>query len=328
MKYKNNPCPVCNEIFKTGDDIVVCPECGTPHHRACWQNIGECVNTGSHGTGFVWKSIIKEEEKNIKKQEHPLICPDCGNENHPKSTICEYCGHYFDRKKSDNHTEEVYRAGPLSVQRVHFDDLKIDNIPAVEVADYIGQSAPIYLARFVKMDQHKTKTSWNWTAAFLGPIWCFYRGLNKIGLILCAMLLLTYFVAFTSADLKYYDTVFRLSQEVVAGEISRDELVDEMTIAAEEYNKNAKLSYVRTALSSGISIAGMVITGLFGNCFYRKKIHSDIMKARQEANDMPTYQYLIRKKGKGKIFAVIPYLLFASVAQILVYFIMSFFMQL
>ena len=96
--------------------------------------------------------------------------------------------------------------------------MKIDNIPAVEVADYIGQSAPIYLARFVKMDQHKTKTSWNWTAAFLLNL-VFLSGLNKIGLILCAMLLLTYFVAFTSADLKYYDTVFRLSQEVVAGEI-------------------------------------------------------------------------------------------------------------
>ena len=27
-KYK---CPVCNKQFKEGDDIVVCPECGTPH---------------------------------------------------------------------------------------------------------------------------------------------------------------------------------------------------------------------------------------------------------------------------------------------------------
>ena len=53
------------------------------------------------------------------------------------------------------------------------------------------------------------------------------------------------------------------------------------------------------------SIAGMVITGL-SKLFLPQKIHSDIMKARQEANDMPTYQYLIRKKGKGKIFAVIP----------------------
>ena len=29
-KYK---CPVCNKQFKEGDDIVVCPECGTPPQR-------------------------------------------------------------------------------------------------------------------------------------------------------------------------------------------------------------------------------------------------------------------------------------------------------
>ena len=31
--YNNCVCPVCKKQFEDGDDIVVCPECGTPHHR-------------------------------------------------------------------------------------------------------------------------------------------------------------------------------------------------------------------------------------------------------------------------------------------------------
>lgn len=35
--YKNEKCPVCNQEFKDGDDIVTCPVCGTPHHRECYK---------------------------------------------------------------------------------------------------------------------------------------------------------------------------------------------------------------------------------------------------------------------------------------------------
>ena len=46
--FKEGSCPVCNRPFGEDDDIVVCPECGTPHHRECWQLVGHCVNKGLH----------------------------------------------------------------------------------------------------------------------------------------------------------------------------------------------------------------------------------------------------------------------------------------
>ena len=30
MEFSEYKCPVCNETFKSGDDVVVCPECGAP----------------------------------------------------------------------------------------------------------------------------------------------------------------------------------------------------------------------------------------------------------------------------------------------------------
>ena len=31
MRYTGETCPVCNQVFQEDDDIVVCPDCGTPH---------------------------------------------------------------------------------------------------------------------------------------------------------------------------------------------------------------------------------------------------------------------------------------------------------
>ena len=53
--YENQKCPVCGVAFKSGDDIVTCPECGTPHHRQCYEKIGKCANASLHSTGFVYK---------------------------------------------------------------------------------------------------------------------------------------------------------------------------------------------------------------------------------------------------------------------------------
>ena len=33
MKYTGIPCAACGKKFTAEDDVVVCPECGTPHHR-------------------------------------------------------------------------------------------------------------------------------------------------------------------------------------------------------------------------------------------------------------------------------------------------------
>ena len=41
--YTGVHCPVCDKKFTDEDDIVVCPVCGTPHHRACYQQEGRCA---------------------------------------------------------------------------------------------------------------------------------------------------------------------------------------------------------------------------------------------------------------------------------------------
>ena len=42
--FTGSKCIICENEFNDNDDIVVCPECGTPYHRECYQKEGKCVN--------------------------------------------------------------------------------------------------------------------------------------------------------------------------------------------------------------------------------------------------------------------------------------------
>ena len=58
MEFTENKCPVCDKQFKKGDDIVVCPECGAPHHRECYEKVVHCHFADKHGADF---SFEKEQ---------------------------------------------------------------------------------------------------------------------------------------------------------------------------------------------------------------------------------------------------------------------------
>ncbi|MCM1165798.1 MAG: hypothetical protein NC299_11630 [Lachnospiraceae bacterium] len=60
-RFKNKLCPVCRAPFTENADIVVCPECGTPHHRVCYLTRGSCALEELHGKGFVWSGRLPDE---------------------------------------------------------------------------------------------------------------------------------------------------------------------------------------------------------------------------------------------------------------------------
>ena len=39
-KYYGCPCEGCGEPLTLKDDIVVCPDCGAPYHRTCYEKLG------------------------------------------------------------------------------------------------------------------------------------------------------------------------------------------------------------------------------------------------------------------------------------------------
>lgn len=43
-------CPYCRFPIQAGERVVVCPECGMPHHQGCWYDNGRCTTYGCTGT--------------------------------------------------------------------------------------------------------------------------------------------------------------------------------------------------------------------------------------------------------------------------------------
>ena len=108
MRYTDIICSVCNKPFTENDDVVVCPVCGTPHHRTCWAREGHCANEALHEQGFAWqfpedKDPLKQLDEQKKKAHSPapdfsfkngekvVECPRCGALNYENDAFCMKC---------------------------------------------------------------------------------------------------------------------------------------------------------------------------------------------------------------------------------------------
>lgn len=102
MRYTGNICNGCNEELLDGDDVVVCPECGTPQHRHCYDINGACVNAHLHSENYSWQGTVSEKtsaESSTLVNETPktqdIVCPNCGSTNPQGTEICRHCGMKF-----------------------------------------------------------------------------------------------------------------------------------------------------------------------------------------------------------------------------------------
>ncbi len=189
LKVKGQVCDVCGEPFVNDSDIVVCPDCGTPHHRRCWHQLGHCVNRDKHNTDFEWKPVAE----NIPQIENGITCPDCGAMMPQGTMYCENCGRQLPAApgtqtyNAPGNTMENNRfpvAGSMS-----FEEYKaqvdrelagdIDGVPLRDIAVFVGTNAKYYIYHFKKMQQNKKHKPFVLSACLFPPLWLLFRKLWK-----------------------------------------------------------------------------------------------------------------------------------------------------
>ncbi|MEG2931709.1 MAG: RING finger protein [Ruthenibacterium sp.] len=191
MNFKGCPCSVCGQPFQADDDIVVCPECGAPYHRACYAKEGHCVYTAQHSADFEYQPPASVGGNR---------CGNCGAENPQGNLFCENCGAALGERaavhSSAQSSAQPLRAQPpskpMGAQSAYrpmdtqdnplqgmFDAAVIgreyDGISSADWSAYIGKSAPYYLYQFSHMDETGRKTSICWSALFFAPFYFAYR---------------------------------------------------------------------------------------------------------------------------------------------------------
>ena len=83
-KYYGCPCEGCGEPLTLKDDIVVCPDCGAPYHRTCYEKLGRCIHSPAHAAGYEWHFPYQDAELRT--------CPSCGERTLRSEEICRFCG--------------------------------------------------------------------------------------------------------------------------------------------------------------------------------------------------------------------------------------------
>jgi len=116
---QNKTCPYCQSKIKAGADFIVCTNCGTPHHKECWDENSGCTTYGcvnnphteqkleidSHNVGHETVESIRESLRQPVVQ-NLIQCPNCKSEVEESSTYCKFCGYNLIDNKFDEAKEE------------------------------------------------------------------------------------------------------------------------------------------------------------------------------------------------------------------------------
>lgn len=191
-------CPICKKTLNAGDDIVVCPDCGAPYHRACYEKAGACVYSAQHKDGFEW---TPPEFANVT----PIACPACGASCPPDAAFCNHCGQPLHAPASpDQPAGAAPRPAAANRSQNGQPDLtadannngipdfveqqldlpnEIDGISLKDWNTYIGPQSAYYLFQFRRQDKSGNKLGFILSAALFAPYYFCYRRMWSVGIL-------------------------------------------------------------------------------------------------------------------------------------------------
>lgn len=283
MRYENQVCQACGQVFKENDDIVVCSDCGTPEHRECWQRQSRCVNRSLHSEGYSWASAGQTSHGEPEQQGDTVTCPFCGASNSGKALHCEHCGSPLTEQQGEKPPFEAQLPPEFSDYTNDIGDLKV-----ADAAFYVRASLNKYLPLFARFAKGEKKYSWNWAAFFLSPYWFFYRRLNKLGVFFVAILA-TIALATSIPLADYIKTLDSVQNELVDEAISQervDEISGELTQAVKPI-----LPFFAA------NILAHVVCALIADKSYYKKMRADFETVRQSGAMGDEARLFIARRG-------------------------------
>ncbi len=182
MKLEGRKCVVCSAYLFEDDDVVICPECGAPHHRDCWNAVGKCKLGDLHGTENQYK--YEPEEENAETQPEnkatALFCRGCGAEIEPDSNFCPYCN----LPVSEN-SPNIQFAAPVSYRFDPNEELE-DGVTVGEATKVVLVNGFRYIPKFKEFKKGK-KVSWNWSAFLFPHGWYAFRKMYLMSALMTAL---------------------------------------------------------------------------------------------------------------------------------------------
>ncbi len=308
-KYEGQKCPICQSYLFEEDDIVVCPICGAPQHRDCYQSIGHCGLAQYHDTPQQYnpeqaRQAAQEAKAPAAETAAPKTqCPHCQKEIPRDASFCSYCG-----APMANGMQSLPRMPFVAVYNplggIH-KETDIDGITARQAAEFVGANAQRYIPKFVQLGG-KRRVSWNWAAFLLPYGWFFSRKQYKWGLFTALIMLAATFclipmqVVITNAMAAMPSNTYILD--------ALTQIVSSGSVGAFEYGM--------MLFGNLLALATRILSGLFGDWAYRNHVVATVKKI--EADDEVDNAEAYRKKGGvNPLLLLVSYFAFDMIAQLL-----------
>ncbi len=298
-RFANKKCPICHAPFTEKADIVVCPECGTPHHRQCYLAKGHCGVEEYHAQGFVWNGLLPDEEaaqpEQTAQQPEPAHDPHRGE--YPAGVPNPEPRPEFRGMDKIQDPEEYYKRFQMLVT----DDVRGDDgVSLHELCAFAAKSVYHYGRAFStfrgEITGRKSSVFMNICSGMFLPVHQFYRKMDCLGV---ATLLIT--------------VLFMLPELLISGGIIDLESLSDAG--------HGILSMIYMACNFG-SLLLTVMLWLFGDYLYYKHAVRQIKKIRSrfEGNLGEEYYAALVEKGRPSwLRAVVGFLLLAFVTACIRY---------
>ncbi|MCR4593639.1 MAG: DUF2628 domain-containing protein [Clostridiales bacterium] len=281
FRYSNDSCPICGNVFTPADDIVVCPLCGTPHHRACYNKNGACANEERHNDGFHWTSSAE-----APGNTNPFA-PEAERPVQEGSPFIPFAP-----------VQNPFQAFPQNIE---------DDIPTLESAAFIQSGGFKYTQKFFY--EKSGKRTFNWAAFLFFPYWFFFRKMYELGVIFAALMLLlscTAFIPAVSSFYKqYYDVVMQYS------DVSSPEELNSFYSDCAKVVSDNKLGVAIMTAESIVMLSLRIVSGFIANKSYYKHTVRKIREIHKGAQTPDLARMRIQKEGG--VSALAPLALFAVI---------------
>ncbi len=282
FRYSGVKCPVCNEFFNSQEDIVVCPLCGTPHHRACYKQNGECANAERHNEGYRWESVepVAEPVKENSNQQIPPFFTGDGNPHNSRDAA-----------------STVFWANQQNPFSAYPKEL-CEGAETEEATEFLGMNAFKYLQNFFY--EKSGKKTFNWAAFLFMPYWFFYRKMVKIGVIFMAIILgVSVLVSIPDSSQSFAAELMEWTEEYQS--VNPNETTPELE--EQSFNEfvaiftNNKLGACLVVAESILNLILRIVAGFKANGWYYKHATSKIKKIKETAPSAEIKKLSFFKEG-------------------------------
>ena len=300
MDFFNYNCPVCDKRFVQGDDIVVCPECGTPHHRECYEDNGHCFYEAKHSDDFSFEAETNNTKTETASEEF-VICPHCHTENEKTMFYCQKCGFPLLNNNPDpSNSQNEQNQSPFNgMPQNGFPDFagtpfimvdpmagfksedKInENVTAGELSKFVGKNTNYFMRIFGNI-LRTNKSRFNFSAFLFSGAYFLYRKMYALGIFLSILMIGfnvgTVFIQNTSE----YQTIYELYFENYSSAMSSARY--DISALFTGMTDNEIFFFFIPIILEFLKYAIMFICGFIANRAYYKHCLKKISKIKKHA---------------------------------------------